>query len=128
MIMFTIDLPPRSKKNSQQILTNRKTGRPFIMPSAAYKAYQKAALMLIPSEARQHIDYPVNVQCVFHMPTRRACDLVNLLEALDDVLVDAGVVTDDNCNVIAGHDGSRVLYDKEHPRTEVMITRMEEQD
>ena len=127
MISFTIDLPPRSKKNSQQILTNRKTGRPFIMPSAAYKAYQKAALMLIPAEARQHIDYPVNVKGVFCMPTRRACDLVNLLEALDDVLVDAGVVADDNCNVIAGHDGSRVLYDKEHPRTEVTITRMEVQ-
>ena len=126
VVEFTIDLPPRSKKNSQQILTNRKTGRPFIMPSAAYKAYQKAAMMLIPVGARKHIDYPVNVKATFYMPTRRACDLTNMLEALDDVLVDAGVVSDDNCNVIAGHDGSRVLYDKEHPRTEVRITRIEE--
>lgn len=125
-IRFTIDVSPRSKKNSQQILTNRKTGRPFIMPSAAYKAYQKAALMLIPAEARQHIDRPVNVKATFYMPTRRACDLTNLLEALDDVLVDAGVAVDDNCNVIAGHDGSRVLYDKEHPRTEVTITSLED--
>ena len=60
-ISFTIPMPPRSKKNSQQILINKKTGRPFIMPSSAYKAYQKGALMLIPGEARQHIDYPVNV-------------------------------------------------------------------
>lgn len=125
-ISFAIDLPPRSKKNSQQILTNRKTGRPFIMPSAAYKAYQKAALMLIPAEARQRIDWPVNVKGVFYMPTRRACDLTNMLEAMDDVLVDAGVIADDNCNVIAGHDGSRVLYDKEHPRTEVTITLINE--
>ena len=125
MIQFTIDIPPRSKKNSQQILTNRKTGRPFIMPSAAYKAYQKAAMMLIPAEARKGIDYPVNVKGVFYMQTRRACDLTNMLEALDDVLVDAGVLMDDNCNIIAGHDGSRVFYDKEHPRAEVTITTIE---
>lgn len=127
MISFTIDLPPRSKKNSQQILTNRKTGRPFIMPSAAYKAYQKAALALIHMNGAVPVSEPVNVKCVYYMPTRRACDLVNLLEATDDILVDAGVLADDNCNVIAGHDGSRVLYDKEHPRTEVTITRMEVQ-
>lgn len=127
-IRFEINVIPRSKKNSQQILTNRKTGRPFIMPSAAYKAYRKAALMLIPGDARQHIDYPVNVRGLFYMPTRRSCDVVNMLEALNDVLVDAGVLADDNCNIVAGHDGSRVLYDKEHPRTEVTITRMEGKD
>lgn len=123
-IQFTINLPPRSKKNHQQILVNRKTGRPFVSPSSAYKAYQKAALMLIPATARQRIDYPVNVKATFYMPTRRACDLTNMLEALDDVLVDAGVIADDNYNVVAGHDGSRVLYDKAHPRTEVTITKL----
>ena len=42
-------IPPRTKKNSQQILTNKKTGRSFIAPSGAYKAYEKAALSLMPS-------------------------------------------------------------------------------
>ena len=123
-IRFTIDVSPRSKKNSQQILTNRKTGRPFIMPSAAYKAYQKAALMLIPAEARQHIDRPVNVKATFYMPTRRACDIANLNSALHDILVDAGVIVDDNRDIVAGTDGSRVLYSKDHPRTEVIIEEM----
>lgn len=123
-IQFTINLPPRSKKNSQQILVNRKTGRPFITSSSAFKAYQKGALMLIPAAARQRINYPVNVKATFYMPTRRACDLTNMLEALDDVLVDADVIADDNYNVVAGHDGSRVLYDKERPRTEVTITKL----
>lgn len=123
-MQFTIDVSPRSKKNSQQILVNRKTGRPFIAPSSAYKAYRKAALMMIPSEAQQHINYPVNIKALFYMPTRRACDLNNMLEALDDVLVDAGVIEDDNCNIVVGHDGSRVLYDKEYPRTFVEITRL----
>jgi Holliday junction resolvase RusA-like endonuclease len=124
MMQFTIDLPPRSKKNHQQILVNRKTGRPFVSPSSAYKAYQKAALMLIPATVRQHIDCPVNVQCVYYMETRRRVDMVNLIEATLDVLVDAGVLTDDNSQIVAGHDGSRVLYDKTHPCTVVTITRM----
>jgi len=124
MIQFNIDLPPRSKKNSMQILVNPKTKRPFISPSSAYKAYRKAALMLIPNDVRQGIDYPVNVQCVYYMETRRRVDMCNLIEATLDVLVDAGVLEDDNSSIVAGHDGSRVLYDKEHPRTEVTITRL----
>lgn len=123
-LRFNIDLPPRSKKNSMQILVNPKTKRPFISPSSAYKAYRKAALMLIPNDVRQGIDYPVNVQCVYYMETRRRVDMCNLIEATLDVLVDAGVLADDNSNIVAGHDGSRVLYDKEHPRTEVTITRL----
>lgn len=124
-ISFTIDLPPRSKKNSQQILVNPRTKRPFISPSSAYKAYRKAALMTIPAEVRKGIDTPVNVKALYYMPTRRVVDLPNLNEALHDVLKDAGVVEDDNSRIIVSTDGSRVLYDKEHPRTEVWITQAE---
>lgn len=123
-IRFTIPLPPRSKKNSMQILTNPKTKRPFISPSSAYKAYRKAALMLIPADVRKGIDIPVNVCCVYYMQTRRRVDMCNLIEATLDVLVDAGVLADDNSGIVAGHDGSRVLYDKEQPRTEITITWM----
>lgn len=40
---YIIPLPPITKKNSQQILVNRRTGRPFIAPSKAYKKYEAAA-------------------------------------------------------------------------------------
>lgn len=59
------------------------------------------------------------------MPTHRRVDLTNLLEAIDDVLVHTRVLEDDNSNIIVSHDGSRVLYDKEKPRTEVYICRYE---
>lgn len=68
---------------------------------------------------------PVEVKCLFYMPTRRKVDLTNLLEAIDDILVYAGTLADDNSNIIVSHDGSRVLYDKENPRTEVYISRYE---
>lgn len=57
------------------------------------------------------------------MPTHRRCDLTNMLEAIDDVMVAVGLLADDNYKIIESHDGSRVLYDKENPRTEVYIER-----
>ena len=120
-IKFTVSLPPISKKNSQQILINKSTNKPFIMPSKRYKEYENAALWFIP-RPEQPIDYSVNGKCLFYMPTERQCDLANMLECIDDVMVKAGLLKDDNFNIIESHDGSRILYDKDNPRTEVTIT------
>lgn len=121
MIKFIIPLAPISKKNSQRIMINRATGKPFIMPSEQYKQYERDAAHFIPCGV--HINEPVNVKCLFYMPTRRKCDLTNLLEAIDDVMVKAGLLADDNFTVVESHDGSRVLYDKQRPRTEIIITK-----
>jgi Holliday junction resolvase RusA-like endonuclease len=76
-------------------------------------------------DVRRHaISTPVNVKAVYYMQTRRKVDLSNLNSALHDILVDAGVLADDNRDVVAGHDGSRVFYDKDTPRVEVTITPM----
>ena len=124
-IKFEIPICPRSKKNSMQILINPKTKRPFVSPSSAYKAYRKAALMLIPKDVRVGIDYPVNVKYIFYMQTKRKVDGLNVAAAMDDILVDAGVIVDDNRDIVASHDGTRVYYDKEHPRVEIEITAVE---
>ena len=125
MIKFTIPLAPISKKNSQRIMTNRATGKPFIMPSAQYKQYERDAAWFIPKIAKP-IDQPVNVKCLFYMPTRRKVDLTNLLEAIDDIMVKMGLLADDNSEIVQSHDGSRVLYDKANPRTEIIITKINE--
>lgn len=122
MIKFTIPLPPVSKKNSQQILINNATRKPFIAPSKQYKEYEAAALWFIP-KPRAPINMPVNVKCLFYMPTKRKCDLVNLQEAILDIMTKAGLLKDDNFTIVQSMDGSRVLYDKENPRTEVYIEK-----
>lgn len=123
MIKFTVPLTPISKKNSQQIMRNTVTGRPFIMPSKKYKQYENDAALFIPKNI--FISEPVNIKCLFYMPTKRMCDLTNMLEAIDDIMVKTGLLADDNFNIVVGHDGSRVLYDKNNPRTEVYITPIE---
>lgn len=121
---IVIDLHPITKKNSQMILINRRTGRPFISPSAKYKAYEKAAGYYLTScRPEEPIDYPVNVECVYYMKDRRRVDLVNLQEATLDVLVKWGVLKDDNSKIVETMDGSRVDVDKARPRTEIIIKR-----
>ena len=124
MIKFTIPFSPVTKKNHQQIRRNHKTGKPFIAQSDQYKAYESACLLAIQSRYRLNIDYPINLTSLFFMPTKRRVDLANLIEALQDILVAAHVLTDDNCKIVVSTDGSRVLYDKEHPRTEIIITEV----
>lgn len=137
MIKFTIPLPPITKKNSQQIRyrygRDRTTGArkqiPYIAPSQAFKDYEQAAMWFVPKLRQPNgIDFPVNVKCIFYVPTLKPCDLTNHLEAIDDIMVKAGLLADDNYKIIESHDGSRVRYDKNNPRTEVYIERIKENE
>ena len=98
-------------------------GRPMVIPSKQYRAYEKEVEKWLPKMA-EPISVPCEVKCLYFMPTRRKCDLTNLLESTDDVLVKHGVLLDDNYSIIESHDGSRVFYDKENPRTEVYIREL----
>lgn len=116
---FTIRLAPITKKNHSSIITNKTTGKLMVIPSKQYKEYEHESAWFMPHI--KTIDRPVNIRAVFYMPTHRRVDLVNLLQALCDILVKYSVIEDDNFNIVAGFDGSRVDYDKENPRTEVWI-------
>jgi len=137
-LKITIPLEPTSKKNSQRILFNSRKGGgfwkianggrriyagvPFIAPSVKFEQYQSQCRWYMP-RLEKPIDYPVRIQCLFFRKTKNRCDLTNLLEAVDDILVHYGVIADDSWKVIQSHDGSRVLFDKENPRTVIYIDR-----
>lgn len=121
-----IPLNPRTKKNNQKIIRNKKTGAPIIVQNDRYKQYEKDSGWFIRNPKQEPIDYPVNVKCLFYRENEIRCDLTNLLEAIDDILVKYGVLDDDQFKIIAGHDGSRVYVDRDNPRTEIEITRITE--
>lgn len=123
MLKFVINIAPRTKKNHQQIIMVK--GKRIVIPSKQYSEYEKKSRSFIPV-VEKAINYKVNVKGLFYMDTRRKVDLNNLLEALTDVLVKHKVLEDDNSTIVVSHDGSRVLYDKENPRTEVEITEVDE--
>ena len=70
-VIMTIGLAPVTKKNSQQILKNAGTGRPFIVPSRAYREYAEAAAWCLRTYRLETIRQPVEVKALFFMPTRR---------------------------------------------------------
>ncbi len=74
-------------------------------------------------EITEPIKDQVNLKCVFYRKDKRRCDLVNLLNSIQDILVESGVLEDDNYKIINSVDGSCVRYDKENPRVEIEITK-----
>ena len=115
---ITIPVAPTTKKNSNQIIKAK--GRYMIIPSSAYKKYEKECGKYMPNI--EPIEEPCNVKCIYYMPTHRRVDLSNLLSCTLDVLVKYRVLQDDNSNIVVSMDGSRVDYDKDSPRTEIEIT------
>ena len=132
MIRYTIKGEPRTKKNSQRIAGSGRRcpccGKPakqWIQQGEAYRQYAALAAWQLRPVPDKPIDYAVNCRYVFYMATRRKVDGLNLAAALDDILVERGILADDNSRIVAGHDGTRVLYDPGNPRTEIEITKME---
>ena len=126
MYKLTVLGKPITKKNSMQMITDKRTGRVFPIPSKAFKNYQKVFL----SQAKRPkapISEPCNVQAVYYMPTRHMVDITNLLSATHDLLVDAKILEDDNSRIVKSVDGSRVYYDKENPRVEIEVRRISDE-
>lgn len=128
-IKFTVRGNPVTKKNSQRIVhigakcPTCKRGRKVVpLPSAVYEQWEETAGWFLQGVRELRIDTPVNIKCLYYMKDQRQVDLANLLEATNDMLVKYGVLADDNGKIVASHDGSRVLLDRQNPRTEVTIS------
>lgn len=131
---YTIPLDPRTKKNSQMIAGTGKRcpycgkfQKQFIRQGAANTEYTIKAYPYLNPKPPAPIETPVRVQYLFYMGTRRKVDSLNLCAAADDLLVEADILKDDNSSIIKSHDGTRVLYDKQNPRTEIYIYTYEEE-
>lgn len=118
-----IPIEPVTKKNHSQVVMIK--GRPLVLPSKPYQEYEKKCKQYIP-KLESPIDYPINLECHFYKGTHRKCDVTNLLQAVCDILVKYKLLEDDNYSIVASVDGTFVDYDKENPRTEIYITKKEQ--
>ena len=118
-----IPLNSATKKNHNQVVTIN--GRMVIIPSKPYLKYSKECKKYLP-KTETPIDYPINLKVAYYMQTKRKVDLTNLLQATCDILVDNHIIADDNRNIVASFDGTRVFHDKENPRAIIEITKLED--
>lgn len=135
---FTFEIPgqPATKKNSPVLVR----GRAVVLPSKAYKAYEKAfrkELERIEAErgGLPHYDGPVQLLARYFLQDRRAYpDLNGLIQATQDIISDEyshkghrktlkrrWILSDDR--IVKSLDGCRIAgIDKERPRVEIYIT------
>jgi hypothetical protein len=111
------DVP--SKKNSKQIIYVR--GRPIIIPSKNHKTWHtNAQNQLYGSKSLSGLS---GITLTFYPSTRRKSDLTNKAESVMDLLVDCGIIPDDNWfevpKVVLQFGG----IDKQNPRCEILINQ-----
>ena len=122
---IVIPLMASPKKNSQQIHINKRNGKRFITQSDRYKEFEKCCGYFL-NQYQLNIDYAINLKCTFYVSDRIKRDLVNLLEAMQDILVKYHVIADDNYKIVKSVDGSRILYEKNREETIIEIEKKEE--
>lgn len=126
---FTIIGSPRTKKTSQQIAKNRRTGSMFIVSDPVKKKYQQTAVEQLTAQLAEMREYgawipfdgPVQVRATFYRD-KNLGDLVGYFQMLADCLEKSCVVVNDR--LIMSWDGSRMTKDSDNPRTEVEITTL----
>ena len=122
---IVIPIIPRSKKNSQQIIYNHRTKRPMIVQSKLYNNFERECGLYL-KKYKSNIDYMVNLKIDFYVKDKRRRDIANYVEAIQDILVKYEILKDDNYNIVYSLDGTRMYVDKENPRVEIEITKLEE--
>jgi len=135
VIRYTVACEPRSKKNHMQMVgigkqcpVCKKKERMLPIQSKQYLQYEKDCAWFLKPKPTKPIDFPVNICCTFYMKTKRRVDGLNLLAAIDDILVDSKILKDDSRDQVVSHDGSRVYLDSKNPRVEIVITTVDDYD
>lgn len=121
-IKLTLPFAPRTKKNHSRVVMRGKY--PKVLPSEQYVALEKVCCWYIKAHYNwqsEPIDTPINLECHFYKDVDRKGDLVGYLQAIQDILVKAGVIKDDNHKIVVSTDGSRVHLDRANARIEVII-------
>lgn len=120
---FTIPIAPRTKKNSYIPITT-KTGKSIMLPSKAYMELERGIKKFIKENFPkcEPIREEINLCCHFYIERDIRSDLVGYLQAIQDALVKAKFLYDDNRKIIKTTNGSEVFLDRKNPRIEVEIT------
>lgn len=123
MITITLTGIPSPKKNSQR--TVYRNGKMFRIPSQAHEDWYKLAwIELTRQTGKMGTIFPLTVQRMevrYYVGDLRKRDSTNATQSVEDLLVDAGVIRDDNMKELPD---IRMIYKgkvKINPRTEIEL-------
>lgn len=134
LVKYVIPLDTRAKKNSHRIAGSGprcpmcgKFQKQFIRNGSTSTDFAFRAAQYLTPRPVKPFGGPVHLIYRVYTATWHKKDDLNLYESLDDILVNEGILVDDNRKIIRSRDGSRVLYDKDNPRAEIYIYVYEEE-
>lgn len=91
-----------------------------MVPSEAHEAWHREQMLAL-RNSYKIVDDVVGVEITFYAGDKRASDLSNKAESIMDLLVDAGILPDDNWFVVPELLLKLGGVDKENPRAEIKI-------
>ncbi len=109
-----------SKKNSKQWII--RGGRRLLVPSANYAAWHEENIWYL---KEYHLSHPIDSRCSveikIYFPDNIKADLSNKAESIMDLLVDGGILLDDNHKICPDLHLISMGVDKDNPRAEITI-------
>ena len=126
MVRFVVNGNIPAKKNRYRVRFNFKTKKPFIAPDDVYKNWNRNAKYIINTQKTDYpdIDFPIkkceSITVIIYYGTLIKKDNSNVIESIHDLLVDAGVLIDDNWQV-TGETLQIPKYRKGSPGAEIII-------
>lgn len=115
-----------AQKNRKVIMTNRSTGRPFLGTLARVKQWQEDVAWQLKIFRAWDKPYPVKMICTFYFADLRRRDLSNCLDSIQDALVNAGIIKDDDYKHLGKVTIKYGGLDKVNPRAEIIIKELHE--
>jgi len=108
-----------SKKNSKQWVGNG--NRKFLIPSKNYAIWHEEQMWEL---KKYKVKSPITrcsmiVEIAF--PDNRKADISNKIESVNDLLVDAGILEDDDHRILHSLNLKSLGVDKENPRAVIII-------
>ena len=97
-----------------------RNGRIINLPQKRYAEWHKTSLITLKNAPRLNENVEV-VHMVIYSENKRKFDLSNKAESIMDLLVDAGILLDDNYEVVPKLILEYGGQDKENPRCEIKI-------
>ncbi len=111
-----------SHKNSKQLF--RVGNRRIVANNNKYLQWRNGAIVEAKSQMMRSCTGTVGLIVEFYTKDKRARDLDNMLASVQDVLVAANVIEDDNCFILSQVIATFAGIDQANPRAEVAITEM----
>lgn len=113
---FTIQGRIPSKKNSRVL--SYVNGRIRSFPNKQYTQWHKRVIWTLPNIRFERVDL---ITVDFWMPDKRRTDLTNKVESIMDLLVDAGMIPDDNCEIVRSLLLRYQGIDRENPHVDIKL-------